>query len=68
MEAVSSVRITALGSSPLPCRNLPVGNGTQSWADHTATSPRGNVRGMFLVAQLDVIHAEIVDFGHKDAT
>lgn len=66
-EAVERVHLVALGREEIPVRQLPVGIGAQLWADHTITHPRGNIRGMFLVAELDRIHAELIDFGHKDA-
>lgn len=68
MEAVEKVTLPALSRAPIPCRTLPVGMGSQTWADYTVSSPRGNLRGMFLVAQLDLIHAEMCDLGHKAAT
>ena len=68
METVGQTTLQSLGRQPIPCRTLPVGLGSQQWADYTVTSPRGNLRGMFLVAQLDIVHAEMCDFGHKDAT
>lgn len=67
LEPVDKVMITALGRAPIPCRTLPVGMGAQAWADYTVSSPRGNLRGMFLIAQLDLVHAELCDFGHKEA-
>jgi hypothetical protein len=66
-EPIEKVRLGALGRDEIPARQLPVGIGAQLWADHTVSHPRGNIRGMFLVAELDRIHAELVDFGHKDA-
>ena len=66
-EPIEKVRLGALGRDEIPARQLPVGIGAQLWADHTVQHPRGNIRGMFLVAELDRIHAELVDFGHKDA-
>ena len=44
-----------------------MGRGSQAWADYTVGSPRGNLRGMFLIAQLDLDYAELCDFGHKEA-
>lgn len=67
-EPIEKIRLGALGRDPIPSRQLPVGIGAQLWADHTVTHPRGNIRGMFLVAELDRLHAELIDFGHKDAT
>ena len=67
LSPVDKVTITALGRAPIPCRALPVGMGSQAWADYTVGSPRGNLRGMFLTAQLDLVHAELCDFGHKEA-
>lgn len=68
MEPVKGEAIKALGTKPVPARRLPVGEGQQVWADHTVTSPRGNVRGMFLVAQLEKVYAELLDYGHKLTT
>lgn len=65
-EPVKNQRVAALGERPVPVRVLKVGKGDQIWADHTVTSPKGNVRGFWLVARLDRISAQLVDLGHKD--
>lgn len=66
-EPVDKVTLPALGRAPIPCRTLPVGLGSQAWADYTVRSPRGNLRGMFLIAQFDLIQADLCDLGHKEA-
>ena len=66
MEPVTQITLRALGRSPIACRKLSVGKGVQTWADHTVSHPRGNLRGMFLSADLDLIAAQLIDFGHKN--
>lgn len=67
LAPVDKVTIRALGRAPIPCRTRPMGRGSQAWADYTVGSPRGNLRGMFLIAQLELVYAELCDFGHKEA-
>lgn len=64
-EAVEKRILHGLGSEAIPCRTLPVGNGAEEWADYTVSHPRGNLRGMFLVARIDKVIAEMIDFGRK---
>jgi hypothetical protein len=66
MEPVTQVTLKALGQKPIPCRKLAVANGVQTWADYTVSHPRGNLRGMFLTADLDKVTAQLIDFGHKN--
>lgn len=65
-EPVRSITLKGLANDPIPSRTLSVGSdGEQIWADHTASHPRGNLRGMFLVASLEKVNAQLIDFGHK---
>jgi hypothetical protein len=66
MEPVKKREFRALGKEAVPGRSLSVSKGVQFWADHTVSHPQGNVRGMFLLAELDRISAQLVDFGHKN--
>ena len=65
LEPVMALPLPGLGSEAVPCRGLSTGTGLQYWADHTVSHPRGNLRGMFLMARLDRVTAELVDFGQK---
>ena len=65
-EAVEQAKLKGLGSASIPCRRLPIGgDGEQIWADHTVSHARGNLRGMFLISNLEKISAEMIDFGQK---
>ncbi len=63
MEPLAQVTLRGLSREPIPCRALPIGKGEQLWADYTVSSERGNLRGMFLVARIDKMTAELIDFG-----
>ena len=65
LEPVTTIGLPGLGSEPVPSRVLSTGNGLQYWADHTVSHTRGNLRGMFLSAQLERVSAELIDFGQK---
>lgn len=67
LETVETVSLQSLSRTPIACRTLPVGMGSQAWADYTVSTARGNLRGMFLVAQLDLIYAELCDLGRRAA-
>lgn len=64
-EPVVQMKFRALGNEPLPCRKLSVQKGVLVFADHTVSHPQGNLRGMFLSAELDRINAQIIEFGRK---
>ena len=65
MEPVIQVTLKSLAKEPIACRKLAVSKGVQTWADHCVSSPRGNLRGMFLTADLDKVSAQLIDLGHK---
>ena len=65
MEPVQRLTFKVLGDDAIPCRKLAVGKGVQVYADHTVSHPRGNIRGMFLSADLDLVSAQLIDFGRK---
>jgi len=66
MEPVTQITLKALGQKAIRCRKLAVASGVQTWADYTVSHPRGNLRGMFLTADLDKVNAQLIDFGHKN--
>lgn len=65
MEKPRPMTLQGLATEGIPARALSTGNGLQYWADHTVSHPRGNLRGLFLLAQLERVQAELIDFGTK---